>query len=290
MNKSFLKEIEKFCLFDDDFMRKCFEDSPECVELLLQIILEKPDLKVVEMKSQYGIRNLQGHSVQLDVFALDEKGGKYNIEVQRRNAGARPKRARYYGSVMDANSLQKGKDYESLPEMYVIFITEEDVLGYGLPLYRVDRYVEQNRQIFRDEAHIIYVNGRYRDNTPLGRLMHDFSCTGAEDMHYKLLADRVGYLKGTEEGRGEMCEIMERIYTEGKNEGIQKGRREGERKGIQKGRREGERRGEQRGRSDERKSLAQSLLSEGIFSLEKVAELCHLPMGEVERLQGTRQR
>lgn len=129
MRRNFLEEIEKFCLFDDDFMRKCFEGSVECVELVLRIVMNRADLTVVEMQHQYEVRNLQGHSIEMDVFAMDENGQKYNLEVQRRNSGAKPKRARYYSSLIDANTLKEGEDFEALPENYVIFITENDVLG-----------------------------------------------------------------------------------------------------------------------------------------------------------------
>lgn len=130
-------------------------------------------------------------SEELDIFAVDAGGRRYNLEVQRTNTGAKPKRARYYGSILDANALKPGDNYINLPETYVIFITEKDVLGDGLPIYEIDRYVGQNQRYFGDEEHIIYVNGQYRDDTPLGWLMHVFSCTRPEDMHYKQLADRI---------------------------------------------------------------------------------------------------
>ena len=55
-------------------------------------------------------------------------------------------------------------------------------------------------KLFKDEAYIIYVNSQIKDETKLGRLMHDFSCTNAKDMHNKVLADRVRYFKEDERG------------------------------------------------------------------------------------------
>ena len=43
-----LEKIQQFCLFDDDFMTKCFEDNLECTELVLQIIMDKADLSCSE--------------------------------------------------------------------------------------------------------------------------------------------------------------------------------------------------------------------------------------------------
>ena len=48
--------------------------------------------------------------------------------------------------------------YDALTETYVIFITENDVLKSGLPIYHIDRIVQETGEPFGDEAHIIYVN------------------------------------------------------------------------------------------------------------------------------------
>lgn len=156
-------------------------------------------MTIRELKTQYLIKNLQGHSIQTDIFAVDEQGRKYNIEVQRENKGAKPKRARYNNSLMDANTLQRGEAYEELPEAYVIFITENDVRKKKKPVYRFKRIDEETGEAFGDNSYIVYVNGKICDETPLGQLMHDFSCTKADDMHYEVLADRVRYLKETKE-------------------------------------------------------------------------------------------
>ena len=70
-------------------------------------------------------------------------------------------------------SLRAGEDFNELPETYVIFITENDVMGGSEPIYHVDRIVKETGKLFDDEAHIIYVNGAYRDESPLGLLMHE---------------------------------------------------------------------------------------------------------------------
>ena len=90
----FLEKLKAFRLMDDDFMTKCFEDNIECVELLLRIILNKPDLQVIEAKTQVFVLNLKNRSVKLDVLASDGTGCKYNIEIQRENSGAGYKRAK----------------------------------------------------------------------------------------------------------------------------------------------------------------------------------------------------
>ena len=116
-----LQRIRQFRLIDDVFMNKVFEDK-SCVELLLQIILNRTDLYVKNVDSQYGISNLQGRAVRLDILAVDDSGKIYNIEVQKNDHGAQAKRARYNSSLLDANITEAGNQYENLKETYVIFI------------------------------------------------------------------------------------------------------------------------------------------------------------------------
>ena len=58
---------------DDNFMTVFFNDDLECTEFVLQVIMDKPDLKVTKAKSQYTVANLKGRTVRLDVRAVDSK-------------------------------------------------------------------------------------------------------------------------------------------------------------------------------------------------------------------------
>ena len=87
--------------------------------------------------------------------------------------------------------------------------TENDVLKAGLPIYHIERTVQETGVIFQDQAHIIYVNSQIKDETALGKLMHDFFCTDSKDMYYPVLADRVWYFKENEKGVTTMCRAME---------------------------------------------------------------------------------
>ena len=205
-----LQRLRGFRLLDDDFMSKVFEDK-ECVQLLLQVILGKKDLRVQKVHAQYDVKNLQGRSIRLDIVAVDKNGQVHNVEIQRSDKGANVKRARYNSSLLDANVTEPGDDFKDLAETYVIFITENDVLEAGLPIYHIDRTILETGRAFEDESHIIYVNSQIKDETELGRLMHDFSCTDAKNMYYKILADRVRYFKEDEKGVENMCRALEEM-------------------------------------------------------------------------------
>ena len=218
-----LQRLRGFRLLDDDFMTKVFEDI-SCAELLLRIILNDEGIRVLEAHSQRGIKNLQGRSVKLDILAVDSHNRVFNVEVQRSDRGAGAKRARYNSALIDADVTEPGDQYEDLNETFVIFITENDVMKAGLPIYHIDRVVRETGKLFEDEEHIIYVNSQIKDETKLGRLMHDFSCTDAKDMYNKVLADRVRYFKEDERGVEIMCREMEIMRNQAHEEGIEKGR------------------------------------------------------------------
>ena len=131
MKRETLAVVKNLRLMDDTFMSKCLENAPECIELILQIILGKKDLKVIKSQTEYPIKSLQGRGVRFDVFARDSKGREYDIEIQRAKDGAEPKRARYNSALMDANALKSGDDFDKLRDTYVIFITENDMMGGG---------------------------------------------------------------------------------------------------------------------------------------------------------------
>lgn len=213
-----LKKIKEFRLLDDDFMSRVFDDNIECTELILRIILDKPDIKVSKVHTQREIKNLLGHSVRLDIEAIDTNGEPIDVEVQRSDKGAGVKRARYNSSLMDANTLVKGEDCDNLPESYVIFITENDVMGANLPIYHAERIISETGKPLGDGTHIVYVNGAYRDESPIGKLMHDFSCKNPSDMYYRALANQVRYYKEDVKGVETMCRIVEDIVEKEKIE------------------------------------------------------------------------
>ena len=211
-----LERLKSLRYMDDDFMTVCLADNFEGVELILRIILGREDIKIKSVRTQEPLKNLQGRSAILDVHATDSTDKEFDVEIQRKDAGAGAKRARHNSSLLDAHILKSGDDTEDIPDSYVIFITENDVMKGNQPIYSVERYVTigENNVLFGDGSHIIYVNGKYRGNDEIGRLMYDFSCTNPDDMHYEALAKKARYYKQDEKGVAAMCKIMEDMRNE----------------------------------------------------------------------------
>ena len=171
------KTIKNLTVMSDIFARNVFKDKKAC-EYVLRIIMEDKDLTVID------------------------------------NEGAHPKRARYNLGMMDSNVLDTGKNFDKLPETYVIFVTLKDALGHGLPIAHIDRIIRENGKEFGDEEHFIYVDSSKDDGGELGRLMHDFRVKEAKEMQAGALKDRVHELKETEKGVEHMCKEMEQLCDE----------------------------------------------------------------------------
>lgn len=224
------EKIKHFTIMNDIFMRNVLKETA-CTEYILQVIMNRTDIKVIDQTLQKDYKNLQGRSAILDCVAKDAENNFFNVEIQGENDGASPKRARYHCGLLDMNLLNPGDPFDRLPETYVIFITKNDVLGYNQPISHIQRRIKETEDIFQDGQHILYVNSKKQDDTELGRLMHDLHCKEADEMYSNILATRVHQLKETEEGVNQMCQELEEIYNEGKQFGFLRG----EQSGVQKG-------------------------------------------------------
>ena len=226
-NPQYLEALAQFRLIDDTFFDAHMDGNIEAMQLLLNTFFHRDDIIVKEVVTQKSANNLYGRSARFDVIAVDSNGKIYNCEIQRANEGANPKRARFNNSLIDSREINKGTKYKDFPEIWVIFITENDIFGAQLPMYHVERNVIELNKPFEDGAHIIYVNGEYRGDDDMGLLMHDFFCADPAKMHFPELAKRADFLKHNNKGVKAMCEIMQKLQAEGHAAGLAEGRLEG---------------------------------------------------------------
>jgi hypothetical protein len=232
-NPKYNDALARLILFDDEFMTKVFENT-DCFNLVLSIIL-KTKIRIQSSITQRFIKNLQGRSLQLDVFGMDEEGTCYNLEVQNKEFSVLLKRSRYHSSLIDSNISYPGQKFENLKEIYIIFIVRKDYFRKMRDMYQIERMNVDDAVIVDDKEHIIIVNGEYDGDDEIGRLMHDFQCENPDDMYYEILRNRVRYFKEDEGGRQEMCAIWEEIRNDGVIEGEIRGRIQGELEGKIKG-------------------------------------------------------
>ena len=228
-----VEEARKFNLFSNVFLSVALNDKLAC-QYVLRILTGIPDLEVKEVRSQYRISKIESHDAVLDVLAEVSGGRLCNLEVQRSDTIDHSRRTRLYGSAVDSEYLEKGKPYQDLPDVYVIYISETDLWKAGRTVYAVEKYFKGTELKYDDGQYILYINAAADDGSEIAELMKYFKTADPDDMRHGDLSRRVHYLKREEGGYGEMCEISEKIYKEGVEEGIGQGIE----KGIEQGKQE----------------------------------------------------
>ena len=143
-----------------------------------------------------------------------------------------------------------------------------------LDIYHIHRTIDENGKSFLDGSHIIYVNSEIQDETPLGRLMHDFRCKNPDDMYYQELADKVRYFKEDEEGLDIMGDVMEKLMAKREREAIAKAEAKNEAKAAK---------AVAKAEKNAKIKFAKSLLTEN-ESLERTARLTELSLKEVRKI------
>lgn len=199
--------VRQFNLMDDDFFAVVMQHE-EAFEVMLRILTGRNDLHVTEVRTQYSIRNLVGHSVILDGYAEDDEHKLYNVEVQVKNNDYHPKRVRYYQSNIDLTNLEKGVKYKNLPDLYLIFITSFDQFGRNKNCYEVKRFIDGTNQEVSNGIHELYFNTAVKDDSEISKLLQYFENTHSGNTEFKELSDYVRYYKETEGGVECMCDAI----------------------------------------------------------------------------------
>ena len=138
--------VQEFNLTSDLFAGKVFEDVGACQELC-RILLQDQSIMIQSVRTQYVIRNLETHSMELDILAERDNGYIVGIEIQMYIEAAPFKRTRYYLSGIDMSILEKGKDYSELPTVTMVYITKKDIVGGRRGHYLVERKTDGQAKV-----------------------------------------------------------------------------------------------------------------------------------------------
>ena len=223
-------EARKFNLLSNVFMSVALDDKGAC-QYVLRILTGIKDLEVKEVRSQYRISKIHSHDAILDILAEDGSGHLYNLEIQRRDTIDHARRTRFYGAMIDSEYLEKGRSYGELPDVYIIYISETDLWKKGHTIYPIKKYFGDTELKYDDGQYILYVNAAVDDGSETAKLMEYFKTADPNDMTHGELSKRVHYLKCEEGGYEEMCEVSEKIYREGIEDGRISGLKEGRKEG-----------------------------------------------------------
>ena len=206
-----------FNLLSNVFMSVALNDLPAC-QHVIRILTGIKDLTVKEIRTQYRISKITSHDAILDVLAEDAEGKLINLEIQRGDTVDHARRTRFYSAMIDSELLQKGKEYYEMPEVYIIYISEDDIWKDKRTTYPVKKQFVGTEITCDDGLHVLYVNAAIDDGTETAKLMKYFKKADPADMSQGDLSRRIHFLKCEEGGFKVMCQITEKLVQEGKKE------------------------------------------------------------------------
>ncbi len=99
------KKFQDLDLSNSFLFAAAMEDSETC-RLMMEMILDIPIAKVSVRVERSMLFSSECRSIRLDVYASDETGAEYNIEMQNQDEHNLAKRSRFHQSEMDAMSLR----------------------------------------------------------------------------------------------------------------------------------------------------------------------------------------
>lgn len=224
-------------------------------------------------------------SIRLDVF-FEDGDTVYDIEMQKVDTGNLPLRARMYSSMMDANMLDKGLEYEALRRSYVIFVCMFDLFERGRTKYTFKSICEEDRDLpLGDGRCIMFLNTK----GSVGDLSNDM------DAFFDYLNGGVSSIGTGKDSGSEFVEMVDNYvldingdedwrqgymkYELNLIEKYKEGKEAGEAKGISIGRAEGVSIGE----ANATNRMVKSLKEQGV-PIEVIAKAASISIEEVRSL------
>lgn len=200
----------------NDFLFGKVMQDPELCKELLQRILPELDIDHVEYPELQKTINedLDAKGVRLDVYVNDEKGTVYDIEMQAVTSRYLPRRTRYYQSMIDLQLVDKGQDYDTLNDSYIIFICLSDLFGKGRYMYTFENTCKEDSEVLlNDGAKKIFLNADGKNGATseaLKAFLDYVAGKPSEDKFVRKLDDAVEKAKKNREWRHEYMTLLMR--------------------------------------------------------------------------------
>ena len=271
----------------DDFMFCSVMQEPALCKKLLSIVLSDTIGTITKLQYQTTFEKGSSKGIRLDVWAGDDKGKLYDIEMQTTDQKNLAKRLRYYQSAIDVSTLSKGSDYNDLPDTFIIFFCPFDYVNAGLPMYTFKTMCAQNARLqLPDGTTKVILNSKAagkEKNPELKAFLEYMNGKKSEDTFVKELEQRIAEIKHNDKRRHDYM-IMTAFEADAKRMGRLEGRSEGIRQGIQQGFAEGEAKGFSDGSRQKAFETARVLKQLG-DSVKKIMQVTGLSKKEVEALK-----
>lgn len=199
----------------DNFLFGAVMSVEENCKGFLEMVLGFSIAQVVVSKEKSIVYHPEYKGVRLDIYAEDENHTHYNVEMQMKKKTALGKRSRYYHSQMVMEALASGEDYETMPDMFVIFVCDFDPFGEHLYCYTFGNECREKKVPAELVRFLKFVTADLEESE------EDF-----QDKLVKRFQETIHNIKADRE-MGERYMIFEEMLREEKQEGRQEGLLEG---------------------------------------------------------------
>ena len=164
---------------------------------------------------QKTLPQLYGKSPRLDVTVEIPDGRIINVEVQQQPEKDPGRRLRFYTGTMVSHLLQKGVDYDQLPDQVMIYIGTTDIWKQGRSIYEFQMTEIHAYFQIGDGLREIFVNTAVKDGSAISQLMQYFTTADPYDVSQGELSKQVNYYKVAKEGVRIMKSLSQQIFEEG---------------------------------------------------------------------------
>lgn len=231
-----MKNFDELTIVDDYMFCTVMEDPNLCKELL-SILLKDKVGKIIKLFKQKPIKTqITSKGVRLDVMIEDEQGKLYDVEMQTTNQHNLPERMRYYQCAIDNSAINKGGDYNNLPDTFIIFLCTFDYLQEELPLYTITPVCRETGAVFNDGTIKVIVNSKAAEKAEanLKAFLSYMNGEAPQTAFTKQLEKRINETKEDEEKRREYM-LLKSFEMDARRAGLAEGIQQGIQKGIQQG-------------------------------------------------------
>ena len=159
------------------------------LELLQYSLPEFHIRKIERTQREVDVKlTIDSHGVRLDILTSDDQGRTIDVEMQMKDEKNIPHRMRYYESTIDQMILEKGRNYNALGDLVILFITPFDPFeDQGLFKYTFQNVCLENRElVLKDGVTKVVLNAKGREGS-ISEELKDF---------LQLVADSAGKKSG----------------------------------------------------------------------------------------------
>ena len=236
-----MKKVNKkqvyFGLTNDIIFGWIMKSDENCLAIIRAILPELNITSIVHKEVQHEITPVTStRGVRFDAVVQDDQKRYYDIEMQVENTGDLGRRARYYQSQIDNETLMKGQTFHKLKESFVIFLCAFDPFSYGLRRYQFHQYEDTIRDLRLDTySHVLFINSKGTKGDISNDLAGIIDVMNQKPNQTNPLANKlkkeIDYYNQDSEKRRELMDYETRLLDE-RSIGEEKGRQEERKEGV----------------------------------------------------------